>query len=134
MKKYTITLTEEQMRLVAEGMEDYYRFLSGECRMMNATQYIKSIPSKHFLREEMQRLGKPRMSPNLQSSSSYKWNGDSCPNENQRKAIAMSYMIYREIQHHFAMQRPKVDWNTLQGQTLICEEQGPLIKIEEVNQ
>lgn len=134
MKKYTITLTEEQMRLVAEGMEDYHRFLAGECRMMNATQYIKSSQSMHFLRDEMDRLAHPRMAPNLCYGSAYKWNGGSCPNDHQRKAIAISYMIYREILHHFAMQRPKEIWNIYQNATLICEEQGPLIKIEEVNQ
>lgn len=132
MKKYTITLTEEQMMLIAEGMEDYHRFLSGECRMMNATQYIKSIQSMHFLRYEMDRLAHPRMAPNLCYGSAYKWDGGSCPNDHQRKAIAMSYMIYREILHHFAMQRPKDVWNTLQDPTLTCEEQGELIKIEEV--
>lgn len=132
MKKYTITLTEEQLRLVADGMEDYHRFLSGECRMMNATQYIKPARDMHFVRAEIERIVHPFVTPDLQQGSSYDWAGNHCPNEHQRKAIAMSYMIYREILHHFAMQRPKEIWNTYQNATLTCEEQGPLIKIEEV--
>ena len=132
MKKYTITLTEEQMRLIAEGMEDYHRFLAGECRMMNATQYVKPAVDMHNLRVELNCLAHKYITPDLQLNSSYDWAGTNCPNKHQRKAIAMSYMIYREILHHFAMQRPKDIWNCLQDPTLTCEEQGPLIKIEEV--
>lgn len=132
MKKYTITLTEEQMRLVAEGMEDYHRFLAGECRMMNATQYVQPAQEMHNLRDNLQMVAHIRMSHNLPYGSSYDWAGNHCQNKLQQKAIAMSYMIYREILHYFAIQRQKVDWNTLQDPTLTCEEQGPLIKIEEV--
>ncbi len=120
------------MRLIAEGMEDYHRFLSGECRMMNATQYVKPAQDMHNLRENLEMVAHMRMSHNIPYGSSYDWTGTHCPNEHQRKAIAMSYMIYREIRHHFAMQRPNGDWDTYQNATLTCEEQGPLIKIEEV--
>jgi len=130
MKKYTITLTEEQMRLIAEGMEDYHRFLSGECRMYNAVVYAESKMAIGNLQDEFERIAHKVMTPDLPQGSSYKWDGGSCPNDHQHKAIAMSYMIYREIQHHFAMQRPKEIWNCLQSPTLTCEEQGPLIKIE----
>ena len=132
MKKYTITLTEEQMRLIAEGMEDYHRFLAGECRMTNATQYVKHASDMHYLRNKMEEHAHPIMTPKLHRGSYYKWSGGSCPNQYQRKAIAMSYIIYREILHHFAMQRPQTVWDCLQDPTLTCEEQGPLIKIEEV--
>ena len=134
MKKYTITLTEEQMRLIAEGMEDYHRFLAGECRMMWATQYVRPAQDMHNLRENLEMVAHIRMAPNVPYGGSYDWAGNHCPNDHQRKAIAMSYMIYREILHHFAMQRPKEIWNCLQHPTLTCEEQGPLIKIEEVQQ
>ena len=134
MKKYTITLTEEQMRLIAEGMEDYHRFLAGECRMANATQYVKPVAAMHQLRDDMERLAHPLITPDLPLNSAYDWAGTHCPNDHQRKAIAMSYMIYREILHHFAMQRPQTVWNCLQDPTLTCEEQGPLIKIQEVEE
>ena len=133
MKKYTITLTEEQMRLIAEGMEDYHRFLAGECRMFNAVARTSSkIDSQSA--NEFERFAHKVMAPMLPQGSSYKWDGGNCPNEHQHKAIAMSYMIYREILHHFAMQRPNEIWNCLQDPTLTCEEQGPLIKIEEAKQ
>lgn len=120
------------MRLVAEGMEDYHRFLAGECRMMNATQYVKPSQDMHNLRENLEMVAHIRMAPNEPYGSSYDWAGNHCLNEHQRKAIAMSYMIYREILHIFAMQHPNDVWNTYQNATLTCEEQGPLIKIEEV--
>ena len=132
MKKYTITLTEEQMRLISEGMEDYHRFLVGECRMVNATKYIKRANDIINLRKELEMVAHDRMSHGLREYNYYDWAGTHCPNDNQRKAIAMSYMIYREIRHHFAMQHPKETWNCLQDPTLTCEEQGPLIKIEEI--
>ena len=88
----------------------------------------------HNLREDLDRAAHNFMASDLRHGFAYDWAGTHCPNDSQRKAIAMSYMIYREILHHFAMQRPKGIWNCLQDQTLTCEEQGPLIKIEEVNQ
>lgn len=102
--------------------------------MYNAVVYAKSKMAIGNLQDEFEHIAHKVMTPMLPQGSSYKWNGGNCPNERQRKAIAMSYMIYREIQHHFAMQRPKEIWNCLQAPTLTCEEQGPLIKIEEVKQ
>lgn len=131
MKKYTITLSEEQMRLIAEGMEDYHRFLSGECRMMNATQYVTPAYAMHNLRDDLEKVAHSAMAPNVLFGGAYDWAGNNCPNDHQRKAIAMSYMIYREILHHFAMQRPRDTWNCLQDTTLTCEEQGELITIKE---
>lgn len=132
MKKYTITCTEEQLRLIAFAMEDWHRFIAGECRMFNATCYIKPAEDMHYVRDEMENLVHPYLTPMLGIGSSYKWDGGTCPNEHQRRDIAMSYGIYRQIQHFFALQHPENTWNTLLSETLTCEEQGPLIQIEEV--
>jgi len=66
----------------------------------------------------------------LGPNASYPWNGGGCPNEEQRKAIAMSYGIYRQIRHFFADRR-KVNWSVYKSPTLTCNDQGLLIKIEE---
>lgn len=130
-KLYRITLTEEQMRLMCFAVEDWHRFLCGQCEMSNATAYIKDT---HEARENLQKYVRPYIVPELtHPSSSYGWSGGSCPNEHQRKAIAMSYMLYREPVHFLTVNaEKKMDWNVYNSDTLTCEEQGPLIQIEEV--
>lgn len=47
-----------------------------------------------FLRELQ-----PLVTPALGCGSSYSWNGGHCPNEQQRKFIAQTYYLYREMRH-----------------------------------
>lgn len=131
MKKYRITLTEEQLRLMCDAVEDWHRFLAGQCEMSNATSYIENT---HAAREALHTHVRPYIVPELpHPNSSYGWSGGSCPNEHQRKAIAMSYMLYREPVHFLTVNaEQKMDWNVYNSETLTCPEQGPLIKIEEV--
>lgn len=131
MKKYRITLTEEQLRLMCDAVEDWHRFLAGQCEMSNATSYIHDT---HAAREALQKHVRPYIVPELpHPNSSYGWSGGNCPNEHQRKAIAMSYMLYREPVHFLTVNaEQKMDWNVYNGETLTCPEQGPLITIEEV--
>lgn len=128
-KKYKVTFTESQLRLVAEAVEDWSRFLSGQCELRQATSML---PNYRQIVEVLNKNIKPLVTPELPQNASYGWNGGTCPNKHQRKAIAMSYGIYREIYHFFACQPPKTDWNCYQSETLRCEEQGPLIQIEEL--
>ena len=39
-KKYKVTMTESQLRLMAAAVEDWHRFLCGQCEMDNATSSI----------------------------------------------------------------------------------------------
>lgn len=132
-KLYQITLNEEQLRLMCAAVEDWHRFLAGQCEMSNATAYIENT---HEARESLQKYVRPYIVPELpHPGSAYKWNGGSCPNKYQRKAIAMSYMLYREPIHFLTVNaEEKMDWNVYNSDTLTCHEQGPLIKIEEVKQ
>lgn len=126
MKKYTITLTEEQMRLIADMVEDCTRFLSGQCEMQNTTSVLKEgIDVRNHLHD----IVKHMVTPELGREESYGWDGGKCSNKYQRRAIAMGYGIYREILHFLAI---KYNWNNVySSETLICKEQGPLIKIKE---
>ena len=128
-KTFTLTLTESQLHLIANAIEDWHRFLAGQCAMNNATSTLKDCRQ---IQDVLNTMVQPLIVPELSANASYSWDGGNCPNEHQRKAIAMSYGIFREILHYFAT-HPKGDyWNCYQSETLRCEEQGPLIKIEEI--
>lgn len=62
-QKWRIEVTEHQLRLMAQCIEDCHRF--------------------------------------------YGWNGGSCPNDNQRKLLAETYYLYREIYHQLNIEAAK---------------------------
>lgn len=136
-KKYRITMTETQLRLMIDAVEDWHRFLAGDCRMDNATSYIENASDMHLCRRLINEAAHPFIVPEYKYSlnSAHKWSGIGCPRENQRKAITMSYMLYREPLHHLiANNGEDMSWCAYNGETLTCPEQGELIKIEEVTQ
>lgn len=126
-KKYQITCTEEQLWLIASAVEDWHRFLAGQTGLWNASSMLENCME---LRDELDKL-QPLVTPMLGRGSSYSWNGGACPNKHQRKAIAMSYGIYRQILHFFAARSPKNSWNVYKSETLTCDEQGGLILVRE---
>ena len=132
-KKYQIELTETQLRLIADCVEDCHRFMGGQMDMGNTTSRLESCCE---LREELYKL-KELVTPELDHAASYGWNGSSRPNDFQRKFIAQTYPIYREIRHFFAAQIPNSDnwnvcWNVYKSDTLTCAEGGEPIKIKEL--
>ena len=91
---------------------------------------------KHY-RELSEELGKlqPLVTPLLGRGASYGWNGGSCPDENQRKFIAETYYLYREIYHQMTVDVAKheyMDWNVYFSETLTCSESGEPIKVERI--
>lgn len=127
-KKYQIICTEEQLRLIANAVEDWHRFLGGQTELWNAVSLLENY---HELREKLEQL-QPLVTPHLGRGASYGWNGSTCPNKHQRKAIAMSYGIYRNILHFFAVKNNH--HNVYSSPTLTCDEQSGLIKIKEIEQ
>lgn len=127
-KIWTITLTESQMRLLANALEDWHRFISGQCSMDSATSLLWGTPQaakvKHILNHEV----KPIMFPELSEGESYSWNGGH-PDPEMSRAAAMSYMMYREILYQLALAYGS--GNVYASPTLRCLEQGPLIIVKE---
>lgn len=123
---YRVTMSESQLQLIADAMEDWHRFLGGESVMWHATSYLQN--GKHV--RECLRPIEREIVPELYPGQVYDWAGCGCKNKHQKKAIAMAYGIYRHILHFFAV-RDNVE-NVYRHDTLTCEEQGGLIKIEEV--
>ena len=125
MKKYRITLTEEQLMLIANCVEDCHRFICGQTDLHNTISRIESSDKRNKLRRRLWLL--PRfINPELPPNASYDWAGTGCKDEHQRKFIAKTYAIYREILHKV------VNNGVYKYPTLTCEEGGELPIIEEV--
>ena len=130
-KKWRIELTEHQLMLMAKCVEDCSRFIGGQMELSNSTTCLKH--GRH-LGEELSRL-QPFVTPELGCGASYGWNGGSCPDENQRKFIAETYYLYREIYHQVTLDKAKdkdMDWNVYLGETLTCKDSGEPIKLERI--
>ena len=128
-KKYQITLTEEQLMLMARCVEDCSRFAAGQTGLVNTLLFIDRYP-RFELRRNLQDL-QPLVTPGLSRGVSYGWNGGSCPNEEQRKFIAQTYYLYREIfrQHNLA---EGID-NVYTSETLRCKDSGEPIQIKVID-
>ena len=126
MKKYRMTLTQEQLMLIANCVEDCHRFACGETELWNTTSAF-NIKEWDELRDRLQCL-QPLVTPELDMGASYGWTGNGCKDKFQRKFIAQTYAIYREILHKV------VNSGVYASPTLRCEEGGELPIIEEVKE
>ena len=128
-KKWRIEVTEHQLRLMAQCIEDCHRFIGGQMELSNSTACLK-----HY-RELSEELGKLQsfVTPLLVRGAYYGWDGGHCPNEYQRKFLAETYYLYREIYHQLTIETAKhkdMCWNVYLGETLTCDESGEPIKVE----
>ena len=130
-RKWKIELTEHQLRLIANCVEDCHRFIAGQMELSNSTAFLKHYRE---LSEELDKL-QPLVTPELGRGASYGWNGGSCPYDNQRKFIAETYYLYREIYHQLTLEeanRKYMGWNVYIGGTLTCSDSGEPIKVERI--
>lgn len=100
-KKYTIELSEEQMRLVAQCLEDVSRFAAGQWELQNTIeQMVKGLPFTDQIQrrddaEEHLRRAKQVLIPQFADNQSYGYNST--------EFIGNCYQIYRTILHQLAM-------------------------------
>ena len=130
-KKWRIELTEHQLRLMAQCVEDCHRFVGGQLELSNSTACLENYCE---LRDELSKL-KPFVTPQLECGASYGRNGGYCPDKNQRKFIAETYYLYCEIYHQLTLEEAKhkdMGWNVYLGDTLTCNESGEPIKVERI--
>lgn len=130
--KWRVELTEHQLMLLARCVEDCCRFIAGQTELSNSTACLKEYRK---LNEELEKL-QHFVTPDLGRGGSYGWSGSLCPNENQKKFIAETYYLYREIYHQVILNRSKSEdmgWNVYLGETLTCEDSGEPIKVEKVD-
>lgn len=126
MKHYTLTVNEEQPRLIAQCVEDCHRFAAGQMELFNTTSFVKEHQELHHRLNDLQ----PLVTPELMKGASYGWSGVTCPDKCQRKFIAKTYAIYREILHKLATFNKREGWSVYNSPTLTCEEGGELPIIE----
>ena len=129
--KWRIELTEHQLRLMAQCVEDCHRFIGGQMDMFNSTS---CLTRRLVLCEQLSKL-QPLVTPLLGRGASYGWDGGSCPDDNQRKFLAETYYIYREIYHQLTLESAKhkdMWWNVYLDETLTCKESGEPIKVERI--
>lgn len=130
-KKWRVELTESQLWLIANCVEDCHRFIGGQMDLYNSTSCLKNYCE---LIEELGKL-QPLVTPLLSRNASYGWNGGSCPDDYQRKFIAETYYLYREIYHQLTLEAAKhrdMGWNVYLSETLTCSESGEPIKVERI--
>lgn len=113
------------------AIEDWHRFICGQCSMAYATSYIDSPIAMHRVRGLLDYEVKPAMFPELTPDASYPWDGGQ-PNPHMSRAAAISYMLYREIHHRLTKEYPPKYYSVYQSETLTCPEQGPMIKVEPI--
>ena len=122
-RKYTITLTEEQMMLIANCLEDIHRFLAGRTELWHTTSVLDNARDVQYRMAEMAKV----VTPELGRGMNYDWAGSNCPNEHQKKMIAQTYYLYREMLHQYTIaNRHK---NVYSSKTLRCEDSEEPIKI-----
>ena len=74
-KKWRIELTEHQLKLIANCVEDCHRFIAGQMGLSNSTVYLQHYCELSDELDKLQHL----VTPLLEFGASYGWDGSSCP-------------------------------------------------------
>jgi hypothetical protein len=124
-KKYTIELSEEQMRLVAQCLEDVSRFAAGQWELQNTVEaMIKGLPFVEQIQrrdnaEEHLRRAKRVLLPDFVDNESYGYNST--------EFIGNCYQVYRTILYQLAMDN---DWNNVYSYPALASGTMGTIKIK----
>ena len=128
MKKYKIELSEEQMRLIADCLEDVSRFASGQWEMRHTVEeMLRGLPFDEQMKkrgevEELLKQTKRVLLPKLPDNASKGYNGS--------EFIGNTYQIYRTILHQIAKDN---DWNNVYSSPALPSGNLGIIKIETVD-
>ena len=101
---------------------------------MEVTNSTSCLTHNLELSDELGKL-QPLVTPLLGRGESYGWDGGYCPYDYQRKFIAETYYLYREIYHQLTLEASKhrdMCWNVYLDETLTCNESGEPIKVERI--
>lgn len=132
-KKYRIILSERQLHLIIGCVEDIHRFMGGQVELSNTTSMLDNMHEIHdVMRKNVYPLVVPELYLRHGRNASYGWNGGSCPNKHQKKFLAETYYIYRELRHQLTIRDEKQDYNVYHSETLTCDDSGEPIKVEEL--
>ena len=127
--KYTIELSEEQMRLIAYCMEDICRFACGQWQLQYTVQeMIKDLPFEEYMKrrvdaEEHLRQAKHALLPDFADNQSYGYNST--------EFIGNVYQIYRSIMHQLAIDH---NWDNVYSSPALPSGTMGTIKINKIKE
>ena len=128
MKKYRIELSEQQMRLIADCLEDVSRFASGQCEMRyTIEEMLRGLPFDEKMKrrgevEELLKKAKRVLLPEFSDNASKGYNGS--------EYIGNTYQIYRTILYKLAKDN---DWHNVYSSSALPSGNLGTIKIETVD-
>ena len=127
MKKYKIELSEEQMKLISDCLEDVSRFASGQWEMRyTIEEMLRGLPFGEQMkrRDEVESLLKQVkrvLLPDYPDNSSKGYNGS--------EFIGNTYQIYRSILHQLAIDN---NWNNVYSSSALPSGNLGTIKVQAI--
>jgi hypothetical protein len=124
MTKYTIELSEDQMRLIADCLEDVSRFAAGQWAMQHMVEaMVEGLTFDEQLKrrnkaEELLKTVKRVLAPEFPDNGGLGYNGT--------KFIGNTYQIYRSILHKLAVDN---NWNNTYSSSALPSGDMGTIKI-----
>lgn len=131
-KKYRITLSERQLHLVINCVEDIHRFMGGQVELENCTALLENGREVQEILQDAHPFVVPELHQQYGFNASYGWDGSTCPNKHQKKFLAETYYLYRELRHQLTLMRNSGEYNVYNSPTLTCKDSGEPIKLEVV--
>lgn len=125
MKKYKIELSEDQMRLIADCLEDISRFASGQWQMRyTIEEMLRGLPFDEQIKrrdevEELFRQAKRVLLPDMVDNGSFGYNGT--------EFIGNTYQIYRTILYKLAVDNK---WDNVYSSSALPSGTLGTVKIE----
>ena len=126
-KKYKLELSEQQMSLIAQCLEDVSRFASGQWEMQNTIEaMVKGLPFEEQIKcrdeaEKRLKQVKKILLPEMQDNSSKGYNGTDF--------IGNTYQIYRTILYQLAKDK---NWDNVYSSSHLPSGNFGTIKIEKI--
>jgi hypothetical protein len=123
--KYKIELSKEQMRLIAQCLEDCSRFASGQWQMQNTVEaMVIGLPFDEQIKrrddaEELLRQAKNTLLSNMPDNGSFSYNGT--------PFIGNTYQIYRTILYQLAQDE---NWDNVYSSPALPSGNLGIIKVE----
>jgi hypothetical protein len=126
-KKYTIELSEEQMRLISDCMDDVSRFAAGQWQLRSTIEeMLRGLPFDEQMKrrneaEELLRQAKRVLLPDFVDNESFGYNST--------EFIGNTYQITRTILYQLAKDN---DWDNVYSYPALASGTMGTIKIEKL--
>jgi hypothetical protein len=126
-KRYTIELSEEQMRLISDCMDDVSRFAAGQWQLRSTIEeMLRGLPFDEQMKrrneaEELLRQAKRVLLPDFVDNESFGYNST--------EFIGNTYQITRTILYQLAKDN---DWDNVYSSPALASGTLGTIKIEQV--